>query len=411
MKLVKKIMKKIITIDNILTTLLIIVILQYFTIIFEIDFLDPIQNTLEDFYISDIVYSKIRNYDEIAIDSNIVLVNIGELDRRGIARQLNIINRYEPKVIGIDAFFRTERGPAVDEPLCRALERTKNLVMVSQLTMLEEDDKKDRFDTLIKSNDIFSRYAESGFANKIINPDDYRISRDCSLIEEVGDTIEPSFAVSIVKFYNHYAYQRVLKRGNDKEKINFKRNIDKYKTFDVNDVFNEGADLESVRGKIVLFGFLGPNLNTLVTEDIFFTPMNKNYVGKSYPDMYGIVLHANIISMILEDSYITTKPEWLSIVFVFLLCYFNMWIYTYIRDNYETFYEPASVAIITLEMILLFIAIILMLHWFNVEIFDPVLRAVFFALLITPMTYEVYHDSLKPLLVAFVKKTFKRRKL
>ena len=402
-------MKKLMILDNIVTTAMILIVLKYFSIIFQIDFLDQIQNTLQDFYVSDIVFSKIRNYDKIEVDTNIVLVNIGYLDRRGFARQIDIINKYRPEVIGIDAFFRSDSG-AIDEPLRRSLKRCKHLVMVSELKSFDPEMEKEHFDTLIRSNNKFSQYAHSGFANIIIGSEDFRIARDFSPREMVGKTTVSAFPVTVTKLYNQTAYNNLIKRGNRNEKINYKRNINKYKTFDVIDVFRDAPELEALRGKIVLMGFLGPDLQTLVTEDNFFTPMNKQYVGKSYPDMYGIVIHANTISMILEGSYIYKKPEWITIVFVVLLCYFNMWLYTYIRTHYETFYEPSSVTIVFIEMIILFLVIIYSLQWLDVELFDPMVTAVFFALLITPMIYELYHDSLKPLAITYVKKFKRKRK-
>lgn len=397
-------MKKLLTIDNIITTLMLLLVLKFLPIIFSIDFLDPIQNTLEDFYVSDIVFSKLRDYDEVTVDTNIVLVNIGLLDRRAIARQVEIINKYKPKVLGIDARFITLKDPSDDSLLQAAFSRVKNLVLVSELKMISPGVGKSAFDTLIKSNTIFSRYAESGFANFYINSEEFRTIREFTPEQKVGDTTELSFAAKVLEIYNPDAFNSLMSRNKEREKINYRRNIGKYRTYDIQDIFRGGAGLEKIRGKIVLMGFLGPDLTTLVTEDNFFTPMNRQYVGKSYPDMYGVAVHANIISMALDEDYIGTKPEWLSIALLFFITYFNMWLYTFIRDRYETLYEPASVAIIILESIFLFTAVIYSLYLFNTEIFDSMLRALFYALLVTPMTYESYHDSIKPLAAGWWKK-------
>ena len=69
------------------------------------------------------------------------------------------------------------------------------------------------------------------------------------------------------------------------------------------------ADLSFIKDKIVLLGFMGINLNDKTFEDIFFTPLNERYAGKSFPDMYGVVIQANIISMILNKKYINTMPQ------------------------------------------------------------------------------------------------------
>ena len=76
--------------------------------------------------------------------SEIVLVNIGELDRTGIAKQLEILANYHPKVIGIDAFFRKPKRSdsptedsiliAGDSALSRALKKIPNIVIGLELT-------------------------------------------------------------------------------------------------------------------------------------------------------------------------------------------------------------------------------------------------------------------------------------
>ena len=58
-----------------------------------------------------------------------------------------------------------------------------------------------------------------------------------------------------------------------------------------------------------------------------FTPMNEKYVGKSPPDAFGIVIHANIIQMLIEQDFISVVPTWLitllTVVLTFMaLCYF-----------------------------------------------------------------------------------------
>lgn len=108
---------RILSSKNIISTLIIIIVLKYFSQIFSFDFLDPIQNTLEDFQINDIVFSKMRDNDKVPVDSNIVLVNIGKLNRYGISVVVNALNRYDPKIIAIDAFFRQRKNPEHDKAL------------------------------------------------------------------------------------------------------------------------------------------------------------------------------------------------------------------------------------------------------------------------------------------------------
>ncbi|MEQ9413696.1 MAG: hypothetical protein RIF39_07685, partial [Cyclobacteriaceae bacterium] len=69
---------------------------------------DPLGQALGDMELSDIAFSQLRS--DPTIDTNIVIVNIGALPRRGVAEQIRILNKYNPKVIGIDSFFDCKNG-------------------------------------------------------------------------------------------------------------------------------------------------------------------------------------------------------------------------------------------------------------------------------------------------------------
>ncbi len=70
---------------------------------------------------------------------------------------------------------------------------------------------------------------------------------------------------------------------------------------------SDGVDSSALNGKIVLFAYATP-FNPMDIEDKKFTPMNEKYAGKSIPDMNGIIVHANIISMVMEDNFIKKVP-------------------------------------------------------------------------------------------------------
>ena len=85
--------------------------------------------------------------------------------------------------------------------------------------------------------------------------------------------------------------------------------------------------VDQVKDKIVLIGFLGlpSKRNTVqLDEDKLFTPLNPRLSGRSYPDMYGTVIHANILRMALEDDYIRVIPSWLTAILSFLLIWLTL---------------------------------------------------------------------------------------
>ena len=65
--------------------------------------LNPMKTALKDFDFNDVAYSKLGKGKDIPPDSRITVVNIGDLDRLGIAALIEKVNVYNPKVIGLDA--------------------------------------------------------------------------------------------------------------------------------------------------------------------------------------------------------------------------------------------------------------------------------------------------------------------
>lgn len=389
--------------NNVFATLIVIGILKYLPVLFNIDMLDPIQNTFEDMQITDIVFSQVRDYEDIKIDKNIVLVNNGHLDRKTTAEMIEILNNLDPKIIAIDAFFRSPKGPEQDEPLAEAFSNVENLILVNELYDSDEDTE---FDSLKTSNPMFNRYAKNGYANMYIDPNDFKTVRLIKPISKVKDKYIPSLSSKVTQIYDNEKYQRYKSRENELEVINFKRNIDKYNTYNYDVILNGDFDPDHFKGKIVLIGYLGPQLGEVSTEDIFYTPMNKNYVGKTEPDMYGVVIHANVISMILEEDYIYRTSDTLALILMLLVVYFNMIMFNYWRrsDDLVMWYQPYTIILILSELIGFSLLMIFLMHWFKIELR---FAAAFFAILVTVLSFELFTDSLRPLVVGI----FRRREL
>jgi CHASE2 domain-containing sensor protein len=388
--------------DNLFATAVVFGVLQFLPILFSIDFLDPINNTIEDFNAADVVFARLKDYDAIKPDTNVVLVNIGYLNRQGIADLLNIINANDPLVVGIDTFFPLPKEPELDSALAQALRNTKNLILVSEAKHLDDDMV---FDTVIYSHIMFTKYAKTGFANLVTDDNSgFRVVRSISPTEIIDDSLRLFFAVEVAKYLDSDKVKKFVARNNDIESVNYKRNIYNggYKALDINDVFNKQDELSFLKGKIVLLGFLGPDINTIVFEDIFFTPMNPNYLGKAFPDMYGVVIHANVISMIMEEDFIMTIPFWLKIVITFFIVYFNMALFNFIERRYENVYEMANLFIILTELVILFNTMIACFYFFK---FDLGLReATLFGIIFSATGFELYHGSFKPITMNMVNK-------
>ncbi|OGU17643.1 MAG: hypothetical protein A2X61_02175 [Ignavibacteria bacterium GWB2_35_12] len=384
------------SIDNIITTGLILLILKFFFVIFQVDFLNQLNNQIQDFQINDIVFSRLKDRDAVEPDTNIVIVNIGELKRDKIAEQINIINRFEPKVVAVDVAFSKVKGDEMDRPLADAFSKVKKLVLVSRLSYDKEKDKIE----LVKSIPLFTQYAQCGFAN-FIDEEDFRTVRKFSPREYANKDPVMAFSVKVAELYYPYAVKMLFDRNNESEIIYFERNLNKYKVIDCEEVFNKRDSFSYVKGKIVLFGYLGPDVKTLSTEDNFYTPMNSNYIGKSYPDMYGVAVHANIISMLLNGRYIYAMSDNYVLILTIVLTYLTMAGFTYLRIKHAEAYESLSLVFIFAEFALFFFVMFSLLYYFNYYLN---LKNMFFVLAVSEMVSESYFGSFKPLTKSVIDK-------
>jgi CHASE2 domain-containing sensor protein len=328
-------------------------------------FLSPVATALGDFDVYDIVYSKLL--EEQTVDTNIVIVNIGNLSRKELAEQIKVINKFNPAVIGIDAFFEKEKDPVSDSLLSNTLSNCRNLVMVDKLDNFNEDTKL--YGSLNSSINIFSRYSQGGYAN-LPNDDAvaFRTIREFRPMEKVNDSTALAFSAKIVSIYKNDAFQKLFQRGKRNEIINYRGNYNRFYFIDTYQYTEPGVDFSFIKNKIVLMGYMGPDFNTKTLEDVFFTPLNERYAGKSFPDMYGIVIHANIISMILNGTFINTMPMWISLLIAIILCFLNVKILIRIMSRLKDWFNALTKLFIFIYSIITLFLSIEILHYCNYRI-------------------------------------------
>jgi CHASE2 domain-containing sensor protein len=362
-------------IDSLLATIFIFAVLRGLSSFLGIfDAIDVVGEALEDVEFTDVVYSNLR--EDPPADDNIVLVNIGRLPREAIAEQVRIINQYNPKVIGLDTFFPYPKGKANDSTLAANLLEIDNLVMASKL--LKFNERTETFDSIKLSAPKFRANADFAFANLItgegVEQEDVKTCRSFNPLLPYKDTTQLAFATKLANYYAPEKVDKLLARGNDTEIINYKGNsfgslsnfAPTFFALDIPDVFNENFVPEMIEGKIVIFGFLGDRLGDRYNiEDKYYTPLNQNYAGRGEPDMYGVVIHANIISMILDEDYVYKLDETAQFIIAFILCYLNvlvfMWVYYALKNWYDGITKVAQL----LELLLIVGVMIYSYHLFN----------------------------------------------
>ena len=411
----RRFLKKVFSQDNFFATTFIFLIMWCLSNIkINSDIFNPVSDMFGDFEITDLVSSKIEL--ETLEDTNIVLINIGNLTRAEIADEIDIINKYEPKVIGIDAFFRKPKTDEVDMPLQTAFSNTKNLVLVSKL---HYNDRTDNFDSLETSNPKFVQYAHTGHANFITEGDEmFRTARtfvpfDTINTHQERKDIEPAFASKIVEIFDPKAYKYLTERQNEVETIRYRGNIfgarRKFYVIDIDDVLQENFERNLIRNKIVLMGYMGervPETKNTWDNDKFFTPLNTKYVGKAFQDMFGVVVHANVISMILHQDYINESSELMNFVLGFSLCFLCLALFHLILEWTPQLFDPVTKAF---QLVIIVVLNFVVAELFLIQNYNLDLGYALIAIALAPDLLEIYLHLVKRPLTFLLNKVYIRK--
>jgi CHASE2 domain-containing sensor protein len=230
------------------------------------------------------------------LDSRIVLVNAAEWNREGLADLVNSISEFKPAVLAIDLLFIEEKDPKMDSVLERAFSNVEKLVFARS-----EDQRTNR---------RFSRYGTEGHTHFHINSE----SRVCESFDSqlvLQHQQINAFGIEVLKQYSRTNYERISR--NQVIEIDFTGNIldygssrygTRFRAFDKVD-FDEGFIERSVLyEKIVILTYLGDYVgdNRYCIEPYrFITSLNDTF-RKAFPDMWGGVVHANILSQLLDET-------------------------------------------------------------------------------------------------------------
>ncbi|MEO7983662.1 MAG: CHASE2 domain-containing protein, partial [Bacteroidota bacterium] len=163
-------------------------------------------------------------------------------------------------------------------------------------------------------------------------------------VEDHAEKTYQSFSAAVVQAYDPVAYEKLEEKGRHHAVlINYERHVSQYLVVNYEDLLMGNVDDPAIAGKIILFGYINNDRNDI--SDKFFTPMNERYYGKSIPDMSGIVLHANIISMALDNNYIKKLPSWANWLIAILVCWLHMSFFIrYYLESHIWFHLIAKIA-------------------------------------------------------------------
>lgn len=398
-------MKKFI-LDTALCTLFIFGIMGFFgslTFLKIFEAFDPIGEMFSDFELTDIVFSQIR--EQPTADEDIVVVNIGELNREGIAHQIEIINKYNPKAIGLDIMLNAEKTWAEDSMLARVFSETPNLIMGDKLIDLNEEGTE--FTNVLRPDHYLEKNVDFGFVNLLTDAreqHDLKVCREFTPYLMLNGEKRYAFSVRLAMALDSVKTQKFLDRGNEVEVINYRGNSIqmmsstprmKYYTLDVLDVLDENFTPDLLEGKVVIMCTMGKFLGDVLTrEDFYFTPMNERYVGKAEHDMFGGVIHANIISQIMAEDHIDGMSDRQAIILAIILCFVNVFFFKMIYGAMPKWYDGITKIIILIEV---FFLATLMIYVFDHSNFKLDITLSLIVIALSGDAIEVYQGVIKNL--------------
>lgn len=317
--------------DGLLSTCLSLFVCYLISLLFfNISFFNPLSKALEDFSFLDVYYSEKLN-DKQKIEPNIVLLNIEHASRLEIKNALQSILSEDPKVVGFDVILRAFEHKEVDSALASMLNHKK---VVTGYVLGDNG--------LVSNHSFFEQKGTSGFVNFNFGYQE-AVVREFTGFYEDGKRTHKAFSVEVAKKFlskKSWKKRKLTEKLASSRVINYIGNYERFANFSLSE-FMSLTNKSFVKDKIVLLGYLGtPTGNKHDIEDKHFTPLNPITAGKSIPDMNGLTLHANIVSMIIADNFMYKVPNfWLlmiTFVFSFMASIYFIWLDKRLKISYRT---------------------------------------------------------------------------
>jgi CHASE2 domain-containing sensor protein len=342
--------------ESLWVTLLTTLVLWIFYLMINISFqpLNYIVNTISSINLNDLWFSSVNNN---TLDTSIVLVNAGDLDREGIAFLIDHIAAAKPRVIGLDIFFSRAIETSHDSLLEASLYRNSDRLVLSYPFQRGIPDSGYWILNNLKYGHAMLTSDEKG--NEMV--------RDFSPVIESAAGIAPAFAVTMASLIDLSASEHIAKRNRESEIINYIGSTDAFLTLQHAEVMSGEVD-HLLHKKTVMVGYLGnPHQLQPCLNDLFFTPVGFNLSTNRRPDMYGLVIHANILSMILNERYIQTTPPWIAYAMCIVVLFLHLVLFVWLYLKLQAYFQAVSLLILGLSFTLILWGAFMMFSRWHLE--------------------------------------------
>jgi 4-amino-4-deoxy-L-arabinose transferase-like glycosyltransferase len=103
--------------------------------------------------------------------------------------------------------------------------------------------------------------------------------------------------------------------------------------------------------------------------------------------MFGVVVHANILSMILSEDYVNELTDWQKYAIAFIVCFFTVALFIIIDEHLPAWFDTLSVTIQVIQILLISVMIV---YSFAVLTFKLELSITLAAAALVGPSYDIY---------------------
>lgn len=339
--------------DTILATIMVFIVMGLLALIpVNTHVLDPIKMALQDFDYNDLAYSQFKKNSNTSIDTGMLIINIGNAGRNDITAMIKKAVAEKPKLVGVDILFNEPKDSSTDAALQQLFYTNNNMVLAYNLLVEKNSVKPIGF--------LYDNAQQKGYAN-FVGEEGGAIRYFAPGINKDEKGYQ-SFAVVMAKLAYPDEYNTLQKRNKRTEQINYTLSPDKFMVMDGKAYLQNQEPGLSLNNKIVLLGYISADPNNI--EDKHFTPLNKKSVGKTIPDMEGLFIHANILSMIKNRDYIKKSPVWINWLIASLLCWVHMSLFIrYFIERHIWFHLVAKLAQLISAVLFVYLGLLFYYKW------------------------------------------------
>ena len=115
--------------------------------------------------------------------------------------------------------------------------------------------------------------------------------------------------------------------------------------------------------------------------------------------MFGVVVHANIVSMILNKDYVNQMKEWQEMALAFIVCLLNLALFSLINSNLPIWYDGITKLLQFIQIIVYSALMVFVFDWYAFK-FNVTLTLA--AVALVGDVYEVYMSLVKNLVYKLI---------